>query len=142
MRSEKQIAVCIAKNWRSRWLKNCSSPLTRQHLVEQMQLVDPHYAMHPIDRQEFAKLPDVLTVYRGFNSALGGNPDGLSWTTSKVVAELFAKGFGTMFNGKQITAKLGGQVLAQAVMKQEIFAYFYVEGEVILRTKNPQKGKK
>lgn len=131
----KQYAVRAAKTWRCRWLKN-QSVLNRQILVAQTRsnFLDPHYVMNPVDREAFAKLPDTFTVYRGFNPVLGGTADGVSWATARIIAELFAGGFGTHVNGKQISGIDGGQVVERTVNKRDVFTYFYVEGEVVLHS--------
>jgi|SRR5579871_2317491 len=68
------------------------------------------YFMDEEDRAEFAKLPEKLTIYRGYQP--GKNAHGISYTLDKAKAEWFAKRFSQ-----------NGKVKTKTVAKSEIFAY-------------------
>lgn len=74
------------------------------------------YAMDEEERAAFEKLPDELTVYRGYvhdESMLS-----YAWTLDKERAEWFANRFGNQ-----------GQVVTGTVNKKDVFAYFTGRGE-------------
>jgi hypothetical protein len=50
------------------------------------------YFMDEVDWAHWHDLPDIVTVYRGYN-ADEGNPNGLSWTLNRDTAVWFAKRF-------------------------------------------------
>lgn len=68
------------------------------------------YFMTPEERKELKNMPDKITVYRGY--VPGKNKGGLSYTTSKKMAEWFANRFGG-----------NGKLLERVVDKKDIFAY-------------------
>jgi hypothetical protein len=101
--------------------------------------------MNDDERAELGKLPNKFTVYRGYSS---GDPEefGMSWSTSKDVAEWFARRF----------ARDEDDIILEElqVAKEEVFAYLTrrSEEEIILdmriakeksvkRTKLGPKGK-
>jgi hypothetical protein len=69
------------------------------------------------DRHYFDKMPEVVTVYRGYTE--GKNEKGFSYTTDKSKAEWFSK---------RNFAK-EGKVLTRKVNKSDIFAYTNERGE-------------
>jgi hypothetical protein len=103
------------------------------------------FFMNDDERAELGKLPNKFTVYRGYSS---GDPEefGMSWSTSKDVAEWFARRF----------ARDEDDIILEElqVAKEEVFAYLTrrSEEEIILdmriakeksvkRTKLGPKGK-
>jgi hypothetical protein len=63
----------------------------------QSSLLDLRSAMSPYECGVYAKLPGVLTVYRGFVPP-GRGADGLSWTLNRRTAEFFAGAYSRRFH--------------------------------------------
>ena len=70
------------------------------------------------ERRVFDKLPEVLTVYRGYTN--GKNKDGFSYTLSKEKAKWFSERF---------SHKGAGAVLTRTIEKSKVFAYVDGRGE-------------
>lgn len=66
------------------------------------------------ERSAYQKLPDVLTVYRGYNHE--GGEEGLSWTLSEKVA--------TWFSQRHARDAEDGTVLKGLVRKEHVIAHF------------------
>jgi hypothetical protein len=105
--------------------------------VDVFEYVDRPYLMNPVERGVLRKLPNRVTIYRGFN---GDRPEptiqnGLSWTLSMDKAKWFAKRYGA----KKPT------VLEIRVDKDDIIAYFNGRNEqeivYICADEEPQIGK-
>lgn len=69
------------------------------------------FFMDEEEREFLAKLPEQVTVYRGYEH--GKNLNGLSYTLDKARAEWFAKRY----------TKTNGRVRERVVFKKDIFAY-------------------
>lgn len=80
--------------------------------------------IHPDDREAFDALPDLLTVYRGFQRDEGGEEYGWSWSLSRETAEWFAR---RRSNGVPMIATM-------TVNKSDVLAYFNDrnEAEIVL----------
>jgi hypothetical protein len=68
---------------------------------------EKHLAMNDDEREELAKLPDPITVYRGIPESSLDEDNGLSWTLSREKAEWFARRYSPIFGPG---AALEGQV--------------------------------
>jgi hypothetical protein len=75
-----------------------------------------HLFMSADDKKAFNKLPDTITVYRGYVPRK--NKSGLSYTIDKQRAEWFAKRF-----------HKNGKVIEKVVKKSEVFGYTNARGE-------------
>lgn len=76
-----------------------------------------HLFMSKEDKKVFDKLPDEITIYRGYTK--GRNKSGYSYTLDKAKA----KWFSTRFN------RIGGEVLTRVVKKKDVLAYTNARGE-------------
>lgn len=79
---------------------------------------NPHLAMEAKERDKLARLPETVTIWRGFNHPKGRL--GLSWTLSESKARWFANRFS---KGRTPT------VIRGEVGKTDILAYFANRGE-------------
>jgi len=86
--------------------------------------------MDKSEHADFRKLPDCLSVYRGFT---GRHSTGMSWTTDPDKAEWFARRF-SMFGQPKL--------IAGVVRKADILAYFNrrMESEVVADPTKIKKG--
>jgi hypothetical protein len=95
------------------------------------------------ERKFLADLPELITVYRGYQP-LTGNEDGMSWTLDRDVAQrLGNRWWTTAVDDKPLTDPLNrGQVQERVIQKSEIFAYLggRKESEVIILPENTTKG--
>ena len=84
--------------------------------------------MNKAEYEAFCKLPEHLTIYRGYVK----NPAGLSWTLDKDKAQWFAKRFSSRFGEGRITSK--------QITKDKVFAYLSrrSEEEIIIKPKDLQ----
>lgn len=82
------------------------------------------HVMHVEDHEPFDSLPEVLTVYRGFQREDGGEEYGWSWSLKRETAEWFARRWP---NGAPMIATV-------TVGKSEVLAYFNDrdEAEIVL----------
>lgn len=89
---------------------------------------DKQMLMTEEDYQIYADLPDKFKVYRGV--AVGGNPQGLSWTQDKNKASWFAHRF-----DKEDSK---GYVQYGTAMKEDVLAYFNTrdENEIVINIKS------
>jgi len=78
--------------------------------------------MDKTEQAGFKKLPEVLTIYRGYLPRK--NRDGLSWTLDRSVADWFARRYGQK-----------GKVAKRVVRKSDVFAYITgrKEEEIVIR---------
>jgi len=74
-----------------------------------------------------AKLPDQITVYRGY-CADNGFKEGFSWTIDKSVAEQFATGHG--FKNPELFTKPA--VVERVLQKAEVIAYIKGEEDEVI----------
>jgi len=97
--------------WRFDALANASLEEKRQFIAA----CDPRKFMTASERRKLVALPDEFTVWRGFQ---GKRRDGLSWSLSRRVAEMFTRLRDDLPRGI---------VIERRVKKSEVFAY--IEGD-------------
>ena len=84
---------------------------TWKKLLKDKKRIDTkHLFMSEDDRKVFDKLPETITVYRGYHE--NRNEFGYSYTLNESIAKRFSKGH-----------KLVGKVYIRTVNKSEVFAY-------------------
>jgi hypothetical protein len=93
-------------------------------------LSDPRLTMDEEERQQFVILPDKLQIFRGWGAIQGRKrgAKGLSWTTSRAMAEWFACRFDVR----------PGYVASGWVDKKDVFAYLMgrEESEIVVLPEN------
>jgi hypothetical protein len=78
------------------------------------------FIMDDDERKAYTKLPDSVTIYRGFDRPR--NKAGWSWTTDRAKAEWFAKRF-AVIDGRKPMLAIG------TCQKADVVAYFLGRGE-------------
>jgi hypothetical protein len=112
----------VQRRWQDDTLRNMwiwSTPQDRQFtcweaLFEQ---TDPHDFMTPEENRIFERMPEEITVYRGFQN---GAREGYSWSVVREVAEVFAA-YDPRFPK--------GEVIERRVKKSEVYALILDEDE-------------
>lgn len=108
------------------WVHTESPWVNRKLFLELFSGTRPHrdHLMEPDERKAFKKLPEQLTIYRGFGGSRG---KGLSWTLDRDKAIWFAKRFHEV-HGKP------GRVIEGNAQKSDAFAYFTrrEEAEIVI----------
>jgi hypothetical protein len=87
-----------------------------QHYDEWRDLLfatDPNDFMSADDKKFLKKLPRKFTIYRGCIPYGNTGEDGISWTTERDVAEMFAQ---------RLTCRDKGEVISRTVRKQDVYA--------------------
>jgi len=95
----------------------------KAELVKLFKIAKRDYMMQENDKEEFNKLPNEITVYRGLTTFNSDNIKALSWTLDENKAKWFATRFSQ--NGKVYKANIN---------KKDVFAYINLrsEKEIIL----------
>lgn len=93
--------------------------ITGQDIVEWFTRADKNTLMGEDERKCYAKLPDMVTVYRGVTSHNKSRKKAFSWSTSRKTAEWFANRFQTGT----------GEVWTLTVPKERILCSFEGRGE-------------
>lgn len=112
------------------WIRSESPWVNRKLFLQLFNDSRPHREnlMDADERRAFKKLPDQLTIYRGFG---GDRGKGLSWTLDRDKAVWFANRF-HVIHGKP------GRVIEGICKKTDVFAYFTnrEESEIVI---DPEK---
>ena len=119
-----------ARKIRDAWTFCLSSHAQQSEWARLLSTINPKDFMLPQERRRFDNLPDEFTVYRGFQA---DSREGLSWSLSREVAEIFSRLNEKLSNGK---------VVKRRVRKSNVFALIVGdEMEIIIlpRTKGSRK---
>jgi hypothetical protein len=106
---------------RKAWLQSGGAADRIEEWSNHLRQFNTHEFMTPADRTFFNSLSDEFTVYRGIQNS---SPNGISWTTSREVAEGFVC----------INPRLPvGRVVEKRIKKSQVFAALATdEHEIII----------
>lgn len=90
-------------------------------LVSWFKSADKQFLMTEEEFAAYTAFPEEVEIFRGV--AVGRNPDGLSWTPKREVAEWFAHRFDK--------EGLKGYIKKATIRKENVLAYFLTESEVV-----------
>lgn len=90
-------------------------------LVSWFKGADKQFLMTEKEYAAYTAFPEKIEIFRGV--AVGRNPDGLSWTPKREVAEWFAHRFDK--NDRK------GYIKKATIRKENVLAYFLTESEVV-----------
>ncbi len=125
--SRSEFSQLLSEAWTRSENPNSDPNFTPDELLFMFKLADKETLMSEEDYRGYEALPQTITVYRGVTDINADNPNALSWTTDRSVAEWFATRFGEH-----------GRVYEAEIDKKHIFAYFGGgdESEVVLDPKH------
>lgn len=129
--SEKDYSELLGEAWTRQENPNDDVNVPVDEAIGMFREAEKRFLMNDDELKVYENLPNEFVAYRGI--ANGHNPNGLSYTLDKSVAEWFANRFGDK----------DGYVLQAKVKKEDVLCYFdrRNESEVVIDSTNIQKRK-
>lgn len=93
--SADDLGTILNNFWRMQENISGDKNITATEIVTMFKTANKETLMDEEERERYAALPDMITVYRGVTDHNKGKKEAFSWTTDKKIAEWFANRFDT-----------------------------------------------